>query len=103
MRKPSVSGRGWAYIGAALGGTVSIAANVAHSYVPPPDALRDAGFLSGLKAGWNALGDAVVVTLTVVGALLPFLVAAALVGLPAWVGLRALLRRRTRTPAPDSP
>lgn len=38
MRKPSVSGRGWAYIGAALGGTVSIAANVAHSYVPPVDA-----------------------------------------------------------------
>ncbi|MFG1605876.1 DUF2637 domain-containing protein [Actinoplanes sp. NPDC049265] len=37
MRKPSVSGRGWAYIGAALGGTVSIAANVAHSYVPPAD------------------------------------------------------------------
>lgn len=41
MRKPSVSGRGWAYIGAALGGTVSIAANVAHSYVPPADALAD--------------------------------------------------------------
>ena len=31
----SVSGRRWAYIGAALGGTVSIAANIAHSYVPP--------------------------------------------------------------------
>jgi hypothetical protein len=33
-----VTGRGWAYIGAALGGLMSIAANVAHSYVPPPDA-----------------------------------------------------------------
>ena len=41
MRKPSVSGRGWAYIGAALGGTVSIAANVAHSYVPPAEAPAD--------------------------------------------------------------
>src|SRR5689334_16275545 len=41
MRKPSVSGRGWAYIGAALGGTVSIAANVAHSYVPPTVAPAD--------------------------------------------------------------
>ena len=30
-----LSGRRWAYIGAALGGTVSIAANIAHSYVPP--------------------------------------------------------------------
>jgi len=28
-------GRGWAYFGAILGGSVSIAANVAHSYVPP--------------------------------------------------------------------
>ncbi|MEV6630076.1 hypothetical protein AB0M54_04915 [Actinoplanes sp. NPDC051470] len=41
MRKPSVSGRGWAYIGAALGGSVSIAANVAHSYVPPADGSAD--------------------------------------------------------------
>jgi hypothetical protein len=31
----SRSGRRWAYLGAALGGTVSIAANIAHSYVPP--------------------------------------------------------------------
>jgi hypothetical protein len=50
MRKPSVSGRGWAYIGAALGGTVSIAANVAHSYVPPADAL----------AGWTPQTGAVI-------------------------------------------
>jgi hypothetical protein len=28
-------GRGWAYFGAVLGGAVSIAANIAHSYVPP--------------------------------------------------------------------
>ncbi|HEY9411203.1 MAG TPA: hypothetical protein VIP77_16610 [Jiangellaceae bacterium] len=32
-------GRGWAYTGALLGGTVSVAANVAHSYVPPVNAL----------------------------------------------------------------
>jgi hypothetical protein len=43
MRKLSVSGRGWAYVGAILGGTVSIAANVAHSYVPP----------TGAAAGWS--------------------------------------------------
>jgi hypothetical protein len=34
-------GRTWAYVGTALGITVSIAANVAHSYVPPRDAPRD--------------------------------------------------------------
>jgi hypothetical protein len=32
------AGRRWAYLGAALGAAVSIAANVAHSYVPPPRA-----------------------------------------------------------------
>ncbi|WP_433208070.1 hypothetical protein ACQP00_42595 [Dactylosporangium sp. CS-047395] len=32
------TGRGWAYAGAVLGGAVSIAANVAHSYVPPANA-----------------------------------------------------------------
>src|SRR5919199_4611749 len=31
--------RGWAYVGALLGGAVSVAANVAHSYVPPATAL----------------------------------------------------------------
>lgn len=36
MTRPRIAeGRGWAYIGAGLGGLVSIAANVAHSYVPP--------------------------------------------------------------------
>lgn len=34
----SARGRGWAYGGALLGGAVSIAANVAHSYVPPEHA-----------------------------------------------------------------
>jgi hypothetical protein len=29
------NGRGWAYTGATLGGLVSIAANIAHSFVPP--------------------------------------------------------------------
>jgi hypothetical protein len=32
------SGRFWAYVGSTLGATVSIAANIAHSYVPPDHA-----------------------------------------------------------------
>jgi hypothetical protein len=36
-----VTGRAWAYLGAGLGGAVSIAANVAHSYVPPTTATPD--------------------------------------------------------------
>jgi hypothetical protein len=44
-----LTGRGWAYGGALLGGAVPIAANVAHSYVPPP----------GAPAGWHPQGGAV--------------------------------------------
>ncbi|NUR10154.1 MAG: DUF4349 domain-containing protein [Nocardioidaceae bacterium] len=66
--------------------------------VPPRDALADAGFLAGLRSGWNALVDVVVVGLTVLGALVPFLVAGALVGLPAWLVLRTVLRRRKPAP-----
>ncbi len=47
---PSLSGRRWAYIGAALGGTVSIAANIAHSYVPPV----------GAAEGWSPNVGAVI-------------------------------------------
>jgi hypothetical protein len=35
------SGRFWAYVGSTLGATVSIAANIAHSYVPPEKAPAD--------------------------------------------------------------
>ena len=35
------SGRGWGYAGALLGGLVSIAANVAHSYVAPAESAAD--------------------------------------------------------------
>jgi hypothetical protein len=36
-----MSGRGWAYTGASLGGAASIAANVAHSFIPPANAALD--------------------------------------------------------------
>jgi hypothetical protein len=45
-----MTGRRWAYVGGLLGGAVSIAANVAHSYVPPTDA----------PAGWHPHAGAVV-------------------------------------------
>lgn len=43
------NGLGWAYAGVALGGAVSVAANVAHSFVPP----------AGAPAGWRPLQGAV--------------------------------------------
>jgi len=45
-------GRGYAYLGASLGAVVSVAANVAHSYVPP----------AGAPAGWRPQPGAVVGT-----------------------------------------
>ena len=45
------AGRRWAYLGAALGGFVSIAANIAHSYVPPVDAGVDWSPRAGAVAG----------------------------------------------------
>ena len=35
MSRVRTSGRGWAYTGAISGGVVSIAANIAHSFIPP--------------------------------------------------------------------
>lgn len=40
------------------------------------------GFLGGLRAGWHALGESTAVLLTVLGAVLPFAVVAALVIVP---------------------
>lgn len=50
MRAMSTPGRGWAYTGTFLGGAVSVAANVAHSFVPP----------AGAPFGWSPQLGAVV-------------------------------------------
>jgi hypothetical protein len=64
------------------------------------DPLEDAGFLSGLSGGWNALLDVVVVLATVVGALLPFAVVLAVLATPLLVWLRTARRRRTAAAPP---
>ncbi|MEW2379297.1 DUF2637 domain-containing protein [Micromonospora sp. NPDC047812] len=43
------AGRGWAYVGVILGGVVSIAANVAHTYLPKPP--------EGAPADWTPAPD----------------------------------------------
>ena len=62
--------------------------------VEEPD---QAGFLVGLKGGWDAFTGSLSVLLTVLGALLPFLALFALLGLPVWWYLR---RRRPVNPSP---
>ncbi|MEV4277403.1 DUF4349 domain-containing protein [Actinoplanes xinjiangensis] len=51
------------------------------------------GFLSGLSNGWNALVASLGVLLTVLGALLPWIIA---LGLPAWAVLHLIRRYRRR-------
>ena len=80
--------------------TITLYLSVPDKFVPPPGALDDAGFLAGLKSGWNALQDTVVVALTVVGAVLPFALALALVGVPLALLVRRTLRSR---PAAETP
>jgi hypothetical protein len=58
------------------------------------------GFLAGLKAGWSAFTGSVAVLLTVLGAVLPFAVVAALVLVPLMVWLR---RRHHHAPVAAPP
>lgn len=60
----------------------------------------DSGFLAGLADGWAALTKVLVGAATVTGALLPFAVALAVIGLPTWLLVRTVLRRRVASAAP---
>ncbi len=62
----------------------------------------DAGFVAGLRSGWDAISGLGVVALTAAGASLPFLVLLALLGLPAWRLARSLRGRAHPQPAPEA-
>lgn len=57
---------------------------------------EETGFLAGLSAGWDAFTGAAVVALTVIGALVPFLLVLVPLGLLLWW----LVRRSSRPAAP---
>lgn len=61
-----------------------------------PGPLDEAGFLTGLRTGWDALTGAFVVGATALGVVLPFSLVAGLVVVPLWWGVRS---HRRRTPA----
>jgi len=65
----------------------------------PKDDEEDLGFVAGLRGGWDAFVQIVLVSLTVLGALLPFMLTGALLGVPLWL----LLRSRLHRPAPTPP
>ena len=54
------------------------------------------GFLAGLANGWDAFRGATVAVLTALGAVLPFAVLLALLGVPLWL----VVRRRRVPPTP---
>ena len=64
----------------------------------PSDEEEATGFFAGLHAGWDALKGAGTVVATVAGALLPWLLVAALLSPLAWALLRIGRRRRTAAP-----
>lgn len=77
----------------------TITVSVERTRGKPEPEKDDTGFLAGLAAGWDGLTAFGVALATVVGALLPWMVALAVVAIP---GL-PLLRRLRRRGAPASP
>lgn len=65
--RQAASGQGWAYFAAILGAVVSIAANVAHSYIPPAGATADWSPMAGavISAIWWPVALAIVIELAV--------------------------------------
>jgi hypothetical protein len=59
----------------------------------------DLGFLTGLRGGLGALGGVALVAVTVLGALAPFALVVALLGVPAYLVLRTRRRDATTPPA----
>ncbi|MDT0185386.1 DUF4349 domain-containing protein [Microbacterium sp. ARD31] len=78
--------------------TVDITAKHDAKAEEPDD--EEAGFLTGLEGGLDALAGTALVVATVVGALLPFAVVLLVLGVPAWLLLR---RRRRGSPQPAAP
>jgi len=74
--------------------TLSVTVLAPNAVEPPPE--DTTGFLPGLQRGWDALVGVVVVALTTIGVLLPFLVVGALVLGP----IAAAWRRRRAGAAP---
>jgi hypothetical protein len=79
--------------------TISLDVSVPPAHVTTVAHHSHAGFVTGLHHGWTALTGTVRVALTALGAVLPFALLLALVGLPLWWWLRHAGRNRT-TPAP---
>lgn len=75
---------------------IQISLTTESNVIAAPKEAEDTGFMAGLVGGWEAFTSSVRVVLTIVGALVPFAAAGAIVGVPLWMAWR---RRR---PLPSS-
>jgi hypothetical protein len=66
------------------------------------DEQTSSGFLGGLERGWNALGTSTLALATAVGAVLPFAVVLAVLGIPVWMLVRRRRGPRPAAPAPEA-
>jgi hypothetical protein len=82
--------------------TVSLTLLSPRKAVEPPEE-EPAGFVTGLRVGWDALVALVSTVLTAVGVLLPLLLVLVPLGLLTWVLARRMLRRPGASPAPAQP
>lgn len=81
-------------------------ATITVTFVPPETVVEQgSGFVAGLKAGWDAFVRTIEVGLTVLGAVLPFVVALALLLVPVvvWAVVHRRRRRSPGTPPTEPP
>jgi hypothetical protein len=80
----------------------TITVDVTRRTTPTPVVHAAGGFTGGLRHGWDALVAVVTAVLLALGALLPFAVAVAVLGLPTWLVVRRLRRPRPVSPPAES-
>lgn len=74
----------------------TITVHLRHTQDPTAKPKKDeSGFLAGLASGWHGLKSVTEGALTAVGALLPFTVVLLALGVPLWLVVRRVQRRRT--------
>jgi len=78
----------------------TLSLTVAEKGKTPVEEKEDRGFIAGLRGGWDAFTATFFALSTVLGALLPFLIVLALIGIPLWK-FRGRFRRTPAAVPPD--